>query len=161
MSRAPSTMGIPFVDFTKYPEEKNMKVIEWASSAPEWRHTRPGLSVEGNCSTLSCKALGKSTICNWGLGKKFDLGYDSPKVCCPICNCHVDPTTCAFNNCDWKYSGKTWRSYKEGVKPASGGPYSAGDAYHVFDENVTVNWIDLVIETAPRGQWVKGKGSTG
>ncbi len=153
-------MGIKWVDLTRS-RDGAMKRREWSSTAPKWRETQHGLCLEGKCTTQSCDAYGSSIICNWGIGKEFNLGAHSPNVRCPICNRHVIPATCAFNNCDWKYRGKQWRSYAEGERKVEEGPFQAGNAYYVFDENVTTHWNKLKIETARMGEWCKGGGRAG
>lgn len=151
-------MGIDFTDLTKM-REGAMKVREWGKNAPTWRRVKNGLCIEGQCRTRSCNAYQKTVICNWGIGKEFDLGTHSKYVECPICQQHVNPTTCAFNNCDWTFRGKKWTSYEEGEQRVSEGPFTAGDAYHLFDDKVQTRWCKLKIQTAREGELVKNKSS--
>lgn len=161
MSQKVGLMGVEFVDVTKVTEGA-MRVEEWSSTAPKWRQAAPGLCVEGECTTKGCDAYGRSVIVNWGIGKEFSLGRDSHLLKCPICERHVKPATCAFNRCDWNYRGKLWTDYtepEEKVNPEKA--RQAGNAYHVFDKNVTARWNKLKIVTASEGTWCTESGRVG
>ena len=123
-----------------------MKVHAWSESAPNWRIVKSGLCLEGKCSNRRCKAYGQMVIMNMGIPICYQLNMPSQKPTkCPICHTYVQPVTCAFNNCMWRYLG---------IKQTSKGPErcksewaNAGDSYHRFDESKNSQWTSLVLET--------------
>lgn len=143
-----SFKGSRFIDFSK---EKGPKRIAFATTAPRWRRSIRGLCLEGKCTTPGCDANGQYVVMRIGY-KMFDILGDSDDstTVCPICKKYVEPETCAFNNCWWRYQG-----LKE-AEPGSGkGPTKvssswiyADDAYHRFEEeeNGIVRWKRLVVE---------------
>lgn len=64
----------------------------------------PGLSLEGLCTNAQCKAFLRDVIVNKRMGV-FDLIYDDDTNKCPMCKEHVKCDTCAFNNCEYSYTG--------------------------------------------------------
>ena len=158
-----SKIGVKFPDLTKI-KDGAMTIVQWgpAGSGPKWYQPHHGLCFEGKCETPSCVAYDQTIIHNWGIGVEFDLIKDGTKLACPICNVEVIPTTCAFNNCDWRFVGFQWhwRGSNKGKQPANGGWYCAGNAYHRFDEAITANWLELKIYTERMGVYTTG-GRTG
>lgn len=144
--------GFKFADVS---DIKNLGRREWSSSAPEWRQAKPGLCLEGICDTSHCKAYGKMVIMNHGFTKEegFVLEEESWKLKCPICGLYVEPTTCAFNNCDWKVEGKKFSSLREPPKLVQQERFTrADDAYFVFDDNIKATWLTLKMIAVPNGQ---------
>ena len=107
---------------------------------------RSGLCLEGKCTNSKCKANGQMVIMNMAVPICYQLNMPSRKPTeCPICHTYVQPVTCAFNNCMWRYLG---------IKQTSKGPErcksewaNAGDSYHRFDESSQAKWASLVLET--------------
>ncbi len=151
-------MGVPWVDLTKACQGA-MKVLEWDPGAPNWRQAQPGLCIEGVCTTRSCNAYNKSVIHNWGINKEFNLFDNLSCVKCPLCGIRVDPQTCAFNRCDWKFRGKQWHGFAVGRTEIIGKPSRAGNAYNVFDGSVTARWTELTIVTTEMGRLVGPNGT--
>ena len=144
-------MGFKFADVQGI---ANLGRRPWSKSAPAWRKTKHGLCLEGICKSPSCVACNKKVIHTHGFTGKsgFVLEEDSPTIKCPMCAKNMDPTTCAFNNCDWKVEGKKWLGYAKGVQRVNEPYQKADDAYFVFDDNVQVNWLSLKIIVLPNGQ---------
>ncbi len=139
--------GIEFVDVSN---ETGLKKVDWAKSdAPSWRHTKRGLCLEGTCTNIRCQANGKTVIMPIGY-KKFDLLLDPSESAtkCPMCSKYVNPQTCAFNNCWWRWTGVKQNSNAEAPIQCSNDWTYAGDAYHYFDKHKsgTVIWRQLILE---------------
>lgn len=140
--------GNGIVEFTDFADE-NMERREWSSNAPKWRIAQRGLCVEGKCANEKCEANGNMVIVSMGFCS-FSLPEDDCKVNCPLCNEHVRPVTCAFNNCRWKWAGRK-------VEPLPNPPsvhrdkkwQTADDAYHLFKPNTggsgKAQWLTLTI----------------
>ncbi|CAF3375342.1 unnamed protein product [Rotaria sp. Silwood1] len=141
-------MGSRFVDVSN---SKGLKRKEWSKKAPKWRKTIRGLCLEGRCSNLECEAHDHSVIMRIGY-KKFDIlaDPDESTTVCPICEQFVEPKTCAFNNCWWRYEGvqQAEAGSDKPPKKCSSEWFRVDDAYHYFDEetNGMVTWKRLVVE---------------
>lgn len=125
--------GTHFVDVTK---EAGLKRIDWGKTAPDWLIAYPGLCLEGICKNKACDAVGKKVIMSMGY-REFDIVKDTSKktTVCPMCKSFVNPTTCAFNRCWWRYEGI--KQVDESEAPEDVPPSSwrhADNAYHYFDE---------------------------
>jgi len=132
---------------SKFVDVSNQNLMQkrsWSKSAPDWRIVRPGLCLEGPCYNFGCKAYGREVICNQGM-TRFNLMTDSQQNC-PECRKKVKVTTCAFNNCRWRFSG-----VKENGEIFSPIKWKEiDDAYYRFDdsqENSSCSWRSLIIET--------------
>ena len=97
------TGGHP-VAFTDVSNSAAMQKLPWATSAPPWRIAKPGLCVEGVCENARCEAYNQMVIDNHGQGT-FDLIVDAYTCKCPQCDKAINPATCAFNNCLWRFMG--------------------------------------------------------
>lgn len=71
---------------------------------PKWCFAAPGLCIEGYCRNAACAAKDNIIICNKGFGK-FDMVAEAEHIRCPSCEARVLPKTCAFNDCEWRYTG--------------------------------------------------------
>ena len=140
------TFGIEFADVSN---ADGLKKVEWRNSAPAWRRTVPGLCLEGTCTNTSCEANGERVIMPIGY-KKFDLISDvnESTTKCSICSKYVEPQTCSFNNCWWKWSGVKQVKKGEAPVPCSSDWKYADNAYHYFDDHKTgtVTWRQLVFD---------------
>jgi hypothetical protein len=92
------------VPFTDVSNTSALQALEWSSDAPPWRTACPGLCVEGVCTKRSCAAYDQMVICNMGCCT-FDLLLDAGRCRCPECSTAITPVTCAFNECQWRFSG--------------------------------------------------------
>lgn len=89
----------------------------WSTDCPSWRVTRPGLCLEGRCRNDQCKAHGEMVVMNKAFND-FDLIRDADSTACPECKQKLPPSTCAFNNCMWKFDGrKTGQVRYSGRRP--------------------------------------------
>ncbi|CAF1131525.1 unnamed protein product [Adineta steineri] len=130
-----------------------LKRIEWSKTAPTWRIARPGICIEGKCINVSCNAKNQLVVMNIGL-RKFDFLKEFSRMSrCPECTQFVNPVTCAFNNCEWRWEGTMQKSDDTEPEDVSGDWQLADNAYHRFDENVsgTVGWLVLIIEAKATG----------
>ncbi|CAF3601955.1 unnamed protein product [Rotaria sp. Silwood1] len=153
VTRNLSNLGLRFID----PSDKNSyKRTPWATEAPRWRIAGRGLCLEGICNNPQCEANGKQVIMSIGY-TTFDVVIDSDASTtkCPICNSYVDPITCGFNNCRWRYEGKKKEqgNNKAPIKCSPSDWQLADDAYHYFDQqtNPSVTWITLKFEVVKNG----------
>lgn len=99
--RGGSLVYIIFTDL-----EKSGQRISGSIQGPEWRQVRPGLCLEGKCQNENCEAFKCLVIINMGLPICFRV--DKPGECstnCPMCKEHVDPVTCGFHDCSFRYVG--------------------------------------------------------
>ncbi len=140
-------IGIKFVDVSN---ETGLKKVRWAKNgAPAWLSTTHGLCLEGICTNISCQANGQQVIMPIGY-KKFDLVSDPSESTtkCPLCSKYVNPQTCGFNNCWWRWIGVKQNTEAEAPTQCSNDWTYADDAYHYFDRNKsgTVIWRKLVLE---------------
>ncbi|CAF1198729.1 unnamed protein product [Rotaria sp. Silwood1] len=147
------TFGVHFVDVSN---ETGLKRAEWAKTAPKWRIASSGLCLEGLCKNKACEANNQKVVMSMGY-IEFDVLKD-PNVKttkCPICFKFVNPITCAFNNCWWKYEGIKQPNESEEPEPIESTWKYADNAYHYFDEYTsgTVQWRHLrltAVETKPK-----------
>ncbi|CAF4922920.1 unnamed protein product [Rotaria sp. Silwood1] len=137
-------LGKTFVDLSK---DNGLKRYEWGSSGPNWYIARPGICIEGKCLNEHCAANRQLVIMNIGI-KDFDFLNESYKMSkCPQCSKYVEPITCAFNNCVWRWEGLLQSKPGTEPKEVSGDWKYADNAYYRFDENVNaaVVWLRLII----------------
>jgi len=138
-------------NFANLSKEEALKVQDWSSSAPSWRVAKPGLCLEGFCRKTGCAAANKQVVIPVGFGD-FDVGDNvHEQSLCPKCGDYVDPITCGFNNCWWKFEGKKKNPAESGRPPSkcSSEWAFADNKYHYFDQNISgfVEWTKLVIYT--------------
>lgn len=140
-------LGAKFVDLNN---TQGLKKQIWPTSAPKWRMASRGLCLEGRCKTKGCKAFNHSVIIPIGY-KRLDILNDvnGKTSQCPVCYKFVEPSTCGFNNCWWRYQGKKQNEEGEEPQECSSDWRFANDAYHYFDQQTSglVYWRQLIIET--------------
>ncbi|CAF0781337.1 unnamed protein product [Didymodactylos carnosus] len=145
--RGGRAMGIEFVDVSN---TSGLKRVKWNSNVPKWRISTHGLCLEGICYNLACEAYLKQVQIKIGM-TKFDLVTDSNSLTtkCPMCYKYVEPITCSFSNCYWRWSGIKQDSITDEPHKCSGDWKYADNAYHYFDQNISgaVIWRRLLIET--------------
>ena len=92
-----------FVDMSN---EGGLERRKFNKSAPKWRKAGDGLNLEGICTNSKCEAHEQMVIMRIGMGV-FDVLLDSNAFTtrCPRCKIFVQPLTCAFSNCEWKWTG--------------------------------------------------------
>ena len=145
-------LGLEFADVSN---ADGFKRVEWGNNVSAWRRTVHGLCLEGTCTNTSCEANGERVIMPIGY-KKFDLTSDANESTtkCPECSKYVEPQTCGFNNCWWKWSGLKQVRKGEAPVPCYSNWRYADDAYHYFDDHKTgtVTWRQLVFEVVKNNQ---------
>ena len=92
-----------FVDMAN---EAGLKHFQWDSSVPDWCLAGRGLNLEGLCTNRQCEAHGCMVIMRMEFGV-FDIQTDSnaQTTRCPCCDEFVQPLTCGFTDCEWKWTG--------------------------------------------------------
>jgi hypothetical protein len=150
--------GLKFVDVSV---GKGLKRIEWSKTAKRWRRTRHGLCLEGRCTNSKCEAHGHTVIMPIGY-RKFDMSNDPNETTtkCPVCSEYVQPETCGFNNCWWRYDG-TKDCGNRPPEACSSSWQEADDAYHRFDEQISgiIAWRRLIFEAVKQKPSEKIGGS--
>lgn len=141
-----SLMGVKFVDLSN---NTGLKRVDWSNRASPWRISKPGLCLEGICSNNQCEAHGQRVIMPIGY-TVFDIVTDSNETTtkCPVCNKYVEPVTCGFNNCWWRYQGIKQDEIGKPPRKCSSDWQQADNAYHYFDEYTSgiVSWRQLIVE---------------
>ncbi|CAF1000875.1 unnamed protein product [Rotaria magnacalcarata] len=139
-------LGAAFVDVSN---TSGLKRIQWSHTAPSWRIAKPGICLEGKCNNTNCIAVGQQVIMNIGLVSFDYLGdVNETTARCPCCSRYVEPITCAFNRCMWRWSGIKQPAPGEPPRQISADWKQADNAYHCFDEQIsgTVIWRKLILE---------------
>ena len=134
--------------FVNVQNTDSMKRIAFSTAAPAWRLALPGLCLEGKCTNGKCDANEKMVIVNIGIVETFNLNIQKRKLSrCPQCQQYVNPITCAFNRCEWKYHGQYEKSNAEPIE-AKNDWTKADHAYYRFDDKLTdyLSWLELVFE---------------
>lgn len=137
--------GVKFVDPAR---RAGLQRYEWSPSAPEWRQARSGLCLEGKCENRDCRACNEWVIINQGF-TDFDICTDGHLCRCPICEEHVVPETCAFNNCQWMWAGLRLPSRSQRPVREESGWKFADNAYHKFKPSTSAAawWLKMVFST--------------
>ena len=135
--------GIPMADISN---KKGIVQGNFSKNAKEWHIITDGLNVSGICNNSHCKAYEMEVDCQIGFGT-FDLVRDADRIKCPICNEEIEPTTCCFSRCQYKFEGKKKVNGKT-EKVKSDWKRVEKD-YEYYDPNKSgiVNWLMLIIET--------------
>ena len=135
--------GIPIADISN---KEGLVQGNFSKNAKEWHIITDGLNVSGICNNSHCKAYEMEVDCQIGFGT-FDLVRDADRIKCPICNEEIEPTTCCFSRCQYKFEGKKKVNGKT-EKVKSDWKRVEKD-YEYYDPNKSgiVNWLMLIIET--------------
>jgi len=119
---------------------------KFSKNANDWNIITTGLNVSGICNNDKCRAYKKLVDCQIGLGT-FDLVRDADRIKCPICKEEMEPNTCCFSKCQYKFEGKKKINGKtEFVKSEWKKVEKDYDYYDPVKSGI-VNWLMLVIET--------------
>lgn len=143
-------MGVKFVEISN---SNGLKRKNWSKTAPSWRRTRYGLCLEGLCTNKQCEAHNRRVIMPIGY-MAFNITTDASETTtkCPSCKQYVEPITCGFNNCWWRYNGIKQNEKGKSPIKCSGNWQQTDDAYHYFDEGASgiVVWKQLIIEAVKK-----------
>jgi hypothetical protein len=133
-----------FVDVSS---ENGPVKMEFNNKAPDWRICKKGLCLEGPCTNEKCKAFNQMVVMNMGVVATYQMHMPSNATKCPMCETHVEPETCAFNNCEWRYFGLK-KLPKGPSKRVKGDWAKAGDNYYRFDPELSgvADWLSLAFE---------------
>lgn len=137
-------LGIDMADISN----KNGLIRKNFASAPKWNKIKKGLNISGICKNNSCEAYNQEVDCQIGMGK-FDLVGDADEIKCPICFNEINPTTCIFCKCKYKFEGKKKINGK--TEKVSSDWNRVEKDYEYFDPGKSgiVTWLRLIIETEP------------
>lgn len=131
--------------------DSGLEKLAWGNSksCPKWRLVSDGLCIEGTCDNRQCQAHGQKVCCSAGF-TTLDLVKDTWRGKCPACRHMFDPSSVAFNNCEWRVSG-TKRAHPGAVSEAVD-PQEwqvAGNCYERFKDDPTDKtiWSSLIIST--------------
>lgn len=142
--------GFKFADL----EKNATQTLDFSEKAPWYRSAEPGLCIEGKCTNKDCAAEGCMVISNHRFGQ-FDLTLDAQNVLCPVCMRQIEPITCGFNRCQWRWKGLKYDSESEpGEEEQKSKPMEwtvTKENYFRFDETKcgSAYWRYLFIETIP------------
>lgn len=133
--------GLPMIYFADVTQSGQR--ISTSRHAPEWRYVVPGLCLEGICQNQICKAFNQKVIMNMGLPVCYRLGMpDEKPTNCPMCYKYVDPITCGFFKCSFRYVGimKT----DQGPKRVKSEWQTESEDYFRFEESRQSKWIRFI-----------------
>lgn len=143
----------PKIQFVDVSNSNSIELRRWDPTAPVWRRAGQGLCVEGVCKNRVCSAYGQLLVISNQHFGTFDLVIDARRCKCPCCDARITPTTCAFNNCQWRYSGIK-DDGRAGMRAVRSEDWRvAGDQYERFRDaaNNQVVWARLLLVTQPTG----------
>jgi len=149
----PAVTGVKFADVS---DASGKQRLPWVSSGPEWYRARPGLCIEGYCTTSGCRAHRKLVIHNVGSNIFFDLIEDrlSPQGSdceCPCCHNTITPVTAAFNRCEWRFQGVKLTGPRNSPQFVESQEWQVvGDYYERFNPGNQVGWSRLLLVARPR-----------
>jgi len=140
--------GFLGIDMADISNKNGLIRKNFASQAPKWNTIRKGLNISGICKNNSCEAYDQEVDCKIGMGK-FDLVGDADEIKCPICFNEINPTTCVFCECKYKFEGKKKINGK--TEKVSSDWNRVEKDYEYFDPGKSgiVTWLRLIIETKP------------
>ena len=146
----PSSRGGGGIDMADISNEKGLKKCYFSKNAPKWNIITKGLNISGICTNEKCEAYEKEVDCQIGIGT-FDLVRDADRIKCPICCEEIDPTTCVFDKCQYKFEGKKKDKIKKKTEYVSSGWKRVEKDFEYYDPDLsgTVTWLMLIIETKP------------
>ena len=115
-------------------------------NANDWNIITTGLNVSGICNNDKCRAYKKLVDCQIGLGT-FDLVRDADRIKCPICKEEMEPITCYFSECQYKFEGKKKINGKTEFVKSEWKKVEKDYEYYDPVKSGIVKWLMLVIET--------------
>ena len=137
------SFGISIADISN---EKGLVKGNFNNNAKDWNKVITGLNVSGICNNNGCEAYKKSVDCQIGLGT-FDLVRDADRIKCPMCNEEIEPTTCCFSRCQYKFEGKKKLNGKTEFVKSDWKRVEKDYEYYDPNKSGIVNWLMLIIET--------------
>ena len=135
--------GISMADISN---EKGLVKGNFGENAKKWNLIVTGLNVRGICNNFGCEAYKQLVDCQIGLGT-FDLVRDADRIKCPMCNEEIEPTTCYFSRCQYKFEGKKKLNGKTEYVKSDWKRVEKDYEYYDPEKSGNVNWLMLIIET--------------
>ena len=137
------SLGISMADISN---KKGLVKGNFNNNAKDWNKVITGLNVSGICNNNGCEAYKKSVDCQIGLGT-FDLVRDADRIKCPMCNEEMEPTTCCFSKCQYKFKGKKKLNGKTEYVKSDWKRVEKDYEYYDPEKSGNVNWLMLIIKT--------------
>ncbi|KAH9194275.1 hypothetical protein AeNC1_003751 [Aphanomyces euteiches] len=131
--------------FADVEDEQLLEQHEFASTGSPWRAVDVGLNIHGICTNDACEAKDQHVVApvKW---TPFNLQRHTAK--CPMCRLTIEPKTCGFYKCRWRFEGLKLEAHEHVSSPWA---IADGEVYHSFnaDESKQVAWESLVIIPMP------------
>jgi len=140
------SMGGGGVNMADISNKRGLIEGNFSKNAPEWNIITKGLNVTGICKNDQCRACNNKVDCRIGLGT-FDLVRDADRIKCPICKEEMEPLTCCFSKCQYKFEGKKKSNRKTEYVKSEWKRVEKDYEYYDPIKSGTVNWLMLIIET--------------
>ena len=140
------SMGGGGVNMADISNKRGLVEGNFSKNAPEWNIITTGLNVTGICKNDQCRACNNKVDCRIGLGT-FDLVRDADRIKCPICKEEMEPLTCCFSKCQYKFEGKKKSNRKTEYVKSEWKRVEKDYEYYDPIKSGTVNWLMLIIET--------------
>jgi len=139
--------GAPFgVNMADISNKRGLVEGNFSKNAKEWNIITTGLNVTGICKNDQCRACNNEVDCRIGLGT-FDLVRDADRIKCPICKEEMEPLTCCFSKCQYKFEGKKKSNGKTEYVKSWWKRVEKDYEYYDPIKSGIVNWLMLIIET--------------
>ena len=135
--------GISMADISN---KKGLVEGNFNNNAKDWNKVITGLNVSGICNNYGCQAYKKLVDCQIGVGT-FDLVRDADRIKCPMCNEEIEPTTCCFSKCQYKFEGKKKSNGKTEYVNSEWKRVEKDYEYYDPKKSGNVNWLMLIIDT--------------
>jgi hypothetical protein len=139
----PPPFGVNMADISN---KRGLVEGNFNKNAKEWNIITKGLNVTGICKNDQCRACNNKVDCRIGLGT-FDLVRDADRIKCPICKEEMEPLTCCFSKCQYKFEGKKRSNGKTEYVKSEWKRVEKDYEYYDPIKSGTVNWLMLIIET--------------
>lgn len=147
------TGGTSIMQFADVSKNK-IKSLKFSKDAPSWRKVSVGLNIFGICQYPECEANEKEVVYivyknNGELPKEgisFNLGEESEKIICPICQKIIEPKTCGLWKCEYQFIGKKFEK-GELIEYDSKPKETKEDEFEYFNyfESGASRWKELII----------------
>ena len=140
------SMGGGGVNMADISNKRGLVEGNFNKNAKEWNIITKGLNVTGICKNDQCRACNNEVDCRIGLGT-FDLVRDADRIKCPICKEEMEPLTCCFSKCQYKFEGKKKSNRKTEYVKSEWKRVEKDYEYYDPNKSGIVNWLMLIIET--------------
>ena len=142
-ARGGADFGVLMADISN---KRGLVEGKFNKNANDWNIITTGLNVSGICNNDKCRAYKRLVDCKIGLGT-FDLVRDADRIKCPICKEEMEPITCCFSKCQYKFEGKKKINGKTEFVKSEWKKVEKDYDYYDPVKSGNVKWLMLVIET--------------